>query len=117
MSDFTKEEMETKFLHVLPKANQEFISQSELKPQNTSCTTTVFSTDFSCLPWLHWAPLHTEAEISLESLGLLGFKPLKSPEMATAFVVSLLSPAMLLNLSFVFFRKPFHSRKMHAGFS
>lgn len=33
---FMKEEMETRFLHVLPKANEEFISHCGLKPKNAS---------------------------------------------------------------------------------
>lgn len=111
MSIFTKKEMKTHFLHVLPKANQEFIAQHGLKPQNTSCTTTALSTDFFCLHWLHQALLHIETKMSFEALDLLLFKPVKCPEIAPVLVLSL-PAATLLNLHFVFFCTSVHPQKM-----
>lgn len=89
MSTFTKKEMKTQFLHVLPKANEEFIAQHGLKPQNTSCTTPVFSTDFFCLCWLHQALLHIEGKTSFEALDLLVFTPIKCPEIAPVLILTI----------------------------
>lgn len=69
-----------------------------LKPQNSPCTTTGFSTGFYCL---HGAILHIEAKINLVSLGLLDFKPIKCPKIAPVLVVSLLSPAKPCLFSFL----------------
>lgn len=45
-----KEEMETKFLYILPKANREIYLPAWIKTQEWLLHTAAFSTDFCCLP-------------------------------------------------------------------
>lgn len=67
-----KEEMETKLLHVLPKANEEFISHCGLKPKNASYIPLHLAQTFPV------SPDSTKLSCSLR-LGLLFFKSTHSP--------------------------------------